>query len=71
MEFSKEVVILILGIIGGAAVLTFTISLIINKYSNVSKTNTKTSIKQKGDKPQAFVNSEVNYNSKNTKDPNK
>jgi lipopolysaccharide export system protein LptC len=57
MEFSQELILAIIGLIAAAAI---TISVVIKNNKKV----TKTTIKQKGDNPQAYVNSKVNNSKK-------
>ncbi|WP_375089167.1 hypothetical protein ACDZ29_25600 [Peribacillus sp. RS7] len=61
MEFSKEVILSIIGLISAA---TISITVLIKNNKKVNKTTTKTTIKQKGDNPQAYVNSQVNNSKK-------
>ena len=63
MEFTQEVILGIIGLLAAAAI-TITISFVIKNNKKVNKTTTKTSIKQKGDNPQAYINSTVNNSKK-------
>jgi uncharacterized ion transporter superfamily protein YfcC len=64
MEFTQELILTIIGLLVAAAI---TISFVINNNKKIDKRTTKTNIKQKGDKPQAYVNSTVNNSKKDGK----
>ncbi|PRD06974.1 hypothetical protein CQ058_28085 [Bacillus sp. MYb56] len=61
MEFNQELILTLMGLLGAAAI---TISVVIKKNKKVDKRVTKTTIKQKGDNPQAYVNSTVDNSKK-------
>jgi hypothetical protein len=63
MEITKEIILAIIGLLGVAAI---TITITVNKKNNNKVT--KTSIKQKGNNPQAFINSKIEYH--DTKEKN-
>lgn len=60
MDFTQELIIALIGLLGVAAI---TISIVIKNNKKVTKTN----IKQKGNNPQAYVNSTVNNSKKDGK----
>lgn len=61
MGFTQELIIALIGLLAAAAI---TISVVIKNNKKVDKNVTKTNIKQKGDNPQAYINSTVNNSKK-------
>ncbi|MCR6791559.1 hypothetical protein BACERE00193_04084 [Bacillus paranthracis] len=61
MEFNQELILALIGLLGAAAL---TISVVIKKNQKVDKRVTKTKINQKGDNPQAYINSTVDNSKK-------
>ena len=64
MEFTKELILTVIGLLAAA---TISISIVIKNNKKIDKKTTKINIKQKGDYPQAYVNSTVNNSKKDRK----